>query len=243
MDRSDRIVLILGASGGIGSACARKFSAAGYACALQYHQNKAAIDALCAELPNAHALCADLRDASEARRLVSLAEYRLGAIDSIVYCAGTAQQKPFSDTTDEDFLSMYELHVMGAVRVVRAALGGMIDRGGGNIVLFSSMWGQVGGAAESAYSAAKGAVISLTRALAKELGVYQIRVNCVSPGLIDTPMNAMFSEDDLRPVVDATPLGRAGRPDEAAACALFLCESDASFVTGQVLSPNGGFVL
>ena len=138
---------------------------------------------------------------------------------------------------------MYELHVMGAVRVVRAALGGMIDRGGGNIVLFSSMWGQVGGAAESAYSAAKGAVISLTRALAKELGVYQIRVNCVSPGLIDTPMNAMFSEDDLRPVVDATPLGRAGTPEEAAACALFLCESDASFVTGQVLSPNGGFVI
>ena len=243
MNRSDRTVLILGASGGIGSACARKFSAAGYACALQYHQNKAAIDALCAELPNAHALCGDLRNASEARRLVSLAEDRLGAIDSIVDCAGTAQQKPFSDTTDEDFLSMYELHVMGAVRVVRAALGGMIDRGGGNIVLFSSMWGQVGGAAESAYSAAKGAVISLTRALAKELGVYQIRVNCVSPGLIDTPMNAMFSEDDLRPVVDATPLGRAGTPDEAAACALFLCESDASFVTGQVLSPNGGFVI
>ena len=91
--------------------------------------------------------------------------------------------------------------------------------------------------------AGAGAEEEMLRALAKELGVYQIRVNCVSPGLIDTPMNAMFSADDLRPVVDATPLGRAGTPDEAAACALFLCESDASFVTGQVLSPNGGFVI
>jgi len=236
-----KTVLILGASGGIGSACAKLFAQAGYACALQYRTNAQAVQALAAEFDDIHPIAADLTDAAQARRCVSLAAYHLGHIDSIVYCAGTAKQEAFSALEDEDFLAMYEVHVLGAVRVIRAALDELMQAQSPSVVLFSSMWGQVGAAGESHYAAAKGAVIALCKSLAKELAVYNIRVNCVSPGLIDTPMNSnMFTEDDLAPVIDRTPMNRAGTPEEAAACALFLCDEKASFITGQVLSPNGG---
>lgn len=239
-----KTVLILGASGGIGSACVKLFAQAGYACAVQYHTNQAPPDALAAEYAHIHPIQADLTDPAQARRCASLASYHLGHIDSIVYCAGVAKQEAFSALTDDDFLSMYEIHVMGAVRIIRAALDDLMQSNAPSIVLFSSMWGQVGAAGESHYAAAKGAVIALCKSLAKELAVYHIRVNCVCPGLIDTAMNRnLFCEEDLAPVVDRTPLSRVGTPEEAAACALFLCDEKASFVTGQVLCPNGGFVV
>ena len=237
-----KTVLILGASGGIGAACAQLFAQNGYACALQYRNHSEHLEEIAAQFDNIHLVQADLTDAAQARRCVSLAQYKLGHIDQIVYCAGTAQQEGFAALEDEDFLAMYNVHVLGAVRVIRAAMEDLIDADNSSVVLFSSMWGQVGAAGESHYAAAKGAVIALCKSLAKEFAVHNIRVNCVSPGLIDTPMNRnMFGEDDLAPVIDRTPLSRAGTPEEAAACALFLCSEQASFVTGQVLAPNGGF--
>lgn len=105
------------------------------------------------------------------------------------------------------------------------------------------MWGQVGASCEVAYSTTKGAVIAYTKALAKELGPSDIRVNCVSPGAIDTEMNAHLSPDDLAALAEETPLGRIGTPDEAAAAIAFLASEDASFLTGQVIAPNGGLVV
>ena len=239
-----KTVLILGASGGIGYACAKLFANAGYGCALQYRSNAQPLHTLAQTHKNIFPLQADLTVPAQARRCVSLAQYKLGHIDQIVYCAGTAQQEAFAALQDGDFLAMYDLHVLGAVRVIRAAMDDLIASDNASVVLYSSMWGQVGAAGESHYAAAKGAVIALCKSLAKELAVHGIRVNCVSPGLIDTPMNRnMFDKDDLTPVIDRTPLSRPGTPEEAAACALFLCSDQASFVTGQVLAPNGGMVV
>ena len=242
MQQPHKNVLILGASGGIGAACARTFSQNGWRCALQYNKHAVVAQALAAELDDAYTVCADLTDPAQARRCVSLAQYHLGRLDAVVYCAGQAQIMPFSTLSDEDFCAMYELHVLGAVRILRAALDDLIDAHG-SVVVFSSMWGQVGASCESHYAAAKGAVIALCKSLAKEFAVYGIRVNCVSPGLIDTRMNAALDTAALTPILQNTPLSRAGTPQEAAACALFLCSSAASFLTGQVLCPNGGLVV
>ena len=119
----------------------------------------------------------------------------------------------------------------------------MLGRQAGSIVTVSSMWGQVGASCEAAYSATKGAVIAYTKALAKELGPSNIRVNCVAPGVIDTDMNAHLAPADLASLADETPLGRIGAPEEAAAAIAFLASDEASFITGQVLAPNGGFVI
>ena len=123
------------------------------------------------------------------------------------------------------------------------ALPHMLGRKSDSIVTVSSMWGQVGASCEAAYSATKGAVIAYTKALAKELGPSNIRVNCVAPGVIDTDMNAHLSRSDMAALADETPLGRIGTPEEAAAAIAFLASDEASFITGQVLAPNGGFVI
>ena len=118
-----------------------------------------------------------------------------------------------------------------------------LRRHSGTIVTVSSMWGQVGASCEAAYSAAKGAAIAYTKALAKELGPSGIRVNCVAPGVIDTEMNAHLAREDMEALAEETPLGRIGTPEEAARAIAFLAGEESSFITGQVLAPNGGLVI
>ena len=119
----------------------------------------------------------------------------------------------------------------------------MLHAGHGSIVTVSSIWGQVGGACEAAYSATKGAVQSLSLALAKEFGPSGIRVNCIAPGVIETDMLSRFSQEDLEDLKEQTPLGRVGTPEDVADAALFLCSEDSKFITGQILSVGGGFGL
>ena len=233
-------VFITGGSRGIGAACVRAFAEAGRLAAFTYSARRDKAEALAAET-GALALCADSADKDAGESAVKTARESLGAIDTVVCNAGIAQQKLFQDITDDEWLTMLNVNLMGAVRTIRAALPDMLHRQKGSIVIVSSMWGERGASCESHYAASKAALIGLSKSLALELGPSGIRVNCVAPGVIDTDMNAMHGGDVMQSLADETPLERIGRADEVADSILYLCSEKASFVTGQVLGVTGGF--
>ena len=215
-------VFITGGSRGIGAACVRAFAEAGRPAAFTYSARRDKAEALAAET-GALALCADSADRDAVENAVKTARESLGAIDTVVCNAGIAQQKLFQDITDDEWLTMLNVNLMGAVRTIRAALPDMLHRQKGSIVIVSSMWGERGASCESHYAASS------------------IRVNCVAPGVIATDMNAMHGGDVMQSLADETPLERIGRADEVADSILYLCSEKASFVTGQVLGVTGGF--
>lgn len=235
-------VLITGGSRGIGAALVRRFSLSGYRVAFVYHQSHDAAAALALET-GALAICADVAVASEVDRAVREATEQLGHIDLLINNAAIAGFSLFTDITDAAWSRMMGVNLNGAFYFSRAVLPGMIARKQGCIINISSMWGQVGASCEVHYSTAKAGLIGLTRALAKEVGPSGIRVNCIAPGVIDTEMNASLCEEDLRALCEETPLGRIGTVSDVAEAAFFLAGEGASFITGQVLGVNGGFVI
>ncbi len=240
-------VLITGASRGIGRAAALLFGKKGYQVGINYLNNESAACSLAGQLKNLGVdslmLQGDVSDRAQVRRMFSQIEYHFGGLDVLVNNAGIAQQKVFTEITDNDWDKMFSIHVKGTFYCCQYAIPLMQNTGGGSIINLSSMWGQVGGSCEVHYSAAKAAVIGMTKALAKELGLSHIRVNCVAPGVIDTDMNDNLSGDTLDGIRQATPLGYIGTPEDAAEAILFLAGEGSRFITGQVLSPNGGFVI
>ena len=241
-------VLITGASRGIGAACARRFARDGWKVAVHYYKSEAEALALAEELRAAGAeavpVRGDLSDPAQAARAVEGAQAALGHLDALVCNAGVALPvQLLTDTTDDQWRRVMGTDLDGVFFTLRAAIPGMVSRKRGAIVTLSSMWGQTGGSCEVAYSATKGAVIAYTKALAKEVGPSNIRVNCVAPGVIATEMNARLGAEDLAALAEETPLGRIGTPEEVAKTIAFLAGDEASFLTGQVLSPNGGLVI
>lgn len=244
----NRTVLITGASGGIGQATALSFWQRGYKVILHYHTHGERILRLCRDMNNtrpssAIVLSADITDRSQVNALFKRSEKAFGSVDVLVNNAGIAQQKLFTDLSDSDWDRMFDTNVKGMFYCCQRAVPQMIRQKQGKIVNISSMWGQVGASCEVHYSAAKGAVIAFTKALAKELGPSGIQVNCVAPGVIDTPMNGCLSPDTVQALKEETPLGTIGTPQDVAECILFLSSPQSDFITGQVLSPNGGIVI
>lgn len=240
-------VLITGAARGIGRACARKFAEEGYAVTAGYVRAAEQAERLKEEITQMGGQCltvaADVQDRAAVHRMVRLAQAHFGTPDVLVCNAGIAQQKLFSEITEEEWERMLSVNVGGMYRVIQEALPDMISRGSGSIVTVSSMWGQVGASCEVHYSASKAAVIGLTKALAKELGLSGIRVNCVAPGVVATEMNAMHGADVLQELAEQIPLNRIGTPEEVADMVYLLASEQARFVTGQVLGVNGGMIL
>ena len=240
-----RTALVTGASGGIGQAIARELAQRGWQVALHYFQNQEAAQALEADIRRAggaaKAYRADLREESQVEALFSQVEKDWGFVEGLVNNAGVAWKGLFTDMTLEEWHGVLDGDLTSVFLCCRRALPPMIRRKRGSIVNVSSMWGQVGASCEAAYSAAKAGVIGLTKALAQEEGPSGIRVNCVAPGVIDTPMNGDLSPADLDALREETPLERIGTPQETAQAIAFLLEHP--FVTGQVLGVNGGMVI
>lgn len=241
-------VLITGASRGIGAATARLFAQRGWNVAVNYNKSAQAAQALVQELTDlgarACALQADVSDPVQAAALVEQVLGQLGGLDVLVCNAGIAlPQQLITDTTDEQWRSVFAANVDGAFYTIRAAVPHFVRQKAGRIITLSSVWGITGGSCEVAYSASKGAVIALTRALAKELGPSGITVNCVAPGVIATDMNAHLDEESLEALRQETPLERVGAPEDVARSILFLAGSGGEFLTGQVLQPNGGIYI
>ena len=242
-----KTVLITGASRGIGAKTARLFAQKGWAVAVNYRNSREAAEELVSEIRKnggtALAIPADVGDPEQVEALFRTAEQELGQIEALVNNAGIAQQKLFTDLTDEDWDELFRVDVKGVFLCCRRALPAMIRRHRGVIVNISSMWGQVGASCEVHYSAAKAAVIGLTRALAKEVGPSGIRVNCIAPGVIRTEMNGNLTPETLEALKEETPLELLGDPADVAKAAWFLTSEDSAFITGQVLGVNGGMVI
>lgn len=244
---SQPIALITGASGGIGSAIARRLAGEGYPVILQYHQNQTAAFQLKQEIiaagGNALALPCDLTSLAQIQTMFDTIKNQWGEVGVLINNAAISRQELFTDMTEENWQEMWQTNVSSAIWCSKLALPAMISRKTGKIINISSIWGMVGASCEVAYSATKGALISFTKALAKEVGPSGIAVNCIAPGVIDTPMNSHLAPEDLDALREETPLGAIGSPQDVAALVSFLLSSGGDFITGQVISPNGGFVI
>ena len=235
--------LITGGSRGIGAATVRAFASAGYRTAFFYRSSETAAQALAPET-GAYAIQCDIRDSASTAAACKQAARLLGHIDVLVNNAGIAQQKLFTDITPQEWRSMTATNLDSVFYCSREALRRfMLPAHRGAIVNISSMWGQVGASCEVHYSASKAGVIGLTKALAKEVGLSGIRVNCVAPGVVMTDMMKDFDSDTLAALREETPLNALGTPEQIAEAVAFLCSDRASFITGQVLGVNGGFVI
>jgi len=244
---NNKTVLITGASRGIGAATAIAFAEQGYNIVLSYNTNADAAhrvaDSITAMNCNCISIPADVSDQSQVDDMFAAASARFGGVDILVNNAGIAMQKMLCDTSAAEWDALFAVNMRGMFLCAKAAMPYMVAKKEGCIVNVSSVWGMVGASCEVAYSASKAAVIGFTKALAKEAGPSGIRVNCVAPGAIDTDMNIALDEAALSAIADETPLGRMGTPAEVAAVIRFLCGGDAAFMAGQVVSPNGGWVV
>ncbi len=242
-----KAAFITGGSRGIGRAVVRRLAAEGYAVGINYLQAHEAARALEAELLSqgrpALAVQADVADRQAVTAAIRRVEDAFGPVALLVNNAGIAKQHQFQDITDAVWRRFFAVHLDGAFHTIQAVLPHMLHEKAGCIINISSIWGQRGASCEVAYSATKAAIIGLTRSLAMELAPSRIRVNCVAPGVIRTDMTETLGEDTLRELAEETPLGRLGTPEDIAAAVAFLAAEEASFITGQVLTPDGGFIL
>lgn len=233
--------LITGASRGIGKECVYELSKMGYRVFLNYNKSKEEAEKISKET-GAVIVKADISRSDEVQNMADFIHENYGMIDVLVNNAGIAQQKMFTDITEEDWDNIFNVNIKGMFLVSKSFINDMIFKKSGKIINVSSMWGVTGASCEVHYSAAKAAVIGFTKALAKELGPSGICVNCVAPGVIDTDMNKNLTKEDYASLCEETPLGRIGTANEVAKTIAFLADNS-SFITGQVINVDGGMVI
>ena len=242
-----KTAFVTGASRGIGRAIARTLARDGYAVGVNYLKEKEKAESLVSELRAeglaVMAVQADVSDRAAITAAIRAVETEFGAVEVLVNNAGISQQDLFQYTDEALWRRLFAVNVDGVYNTVQAVLPDMIARQSGSIVNISSMWGLRGASCEVSYSATKAAVIGLTRSLAMELAPSHIRVNCVAPGVIRTDMVEKLGQETIDALTEETPLGRIGTPEDIANAVAFLASEKASFITGQVLTADGGFIL
>lgn len=239
---SNRKVIITGGSRGIGAESVKAFALLGDNVAFIYRNSDEHALALSNET-GAHPIKADLSDCAYAKSAVEDAISYLGGVDILVNNVGISHIGLFTDMTTEEYKRLMGTNLDSAVFCSQSVLPAMIHQKSGRIINVSSMWGQVGASCEVIYSASKAALIGFTKALAKEVGPSGITVNCISPGVINTEMNASLDPSILAELADETPLSRIGTAREVSDAVIFIASESASFITGQVIGVNGGMVM
>ena len=233
-----KTALVTGGAGGIGTAVCRALARDGYRVAVGYHTSKEKAERLAEEL-GGMAVYGDVADPESVEAMFAA----VGEVDLLVNNAGIAHYGLITDLSYADWRELMAVNLDGAFLCCRAAVPGMVHRKAGNIIIISSMWGQVGASCETAYSASKSALCGMTKALAKELAPSGVRVNCIAPGVVLTPMLSNFSAAELEDLRLETPLERLGEPEDVAELVAYVASDRAKFMTGQVIGLNGGFVI
>lgn len=239
-------VIVTGGAKGIGASCVRAFVKAGYNVIVNYKTSEQKASELCSELEGeagaAYPVCGDVSVYEQARRVAKMCEYKFGAVDILVNNAGVSRIGVIEAAGEEDYASIMDGNFKSCFNMCRAAAPYMREKAG-RIINISSMWGVAGASCEALYSSSKSAVIGLTKSLAKELAISGTTVNCIAPGFIDTDMNACLSDEEKAEIISKTPISRAGLPEDIANAVLFFASPSSSFITGQVLCVDGGFIL
>lgn len=242
-----KTVLITGASRGIGKEIALKFAREGYNIILNYNTSESKAKDIAVQIKKCGVKClmlrADVAIEENVKQMVARAIDEFGKIDVLVNNAGVALSKLFQLTTTDEIARVFGVNTFGVINCSKAVVPSMVSDKNGKIINISSIWGKVGASMETIYSASKGAVIAFTMALAKELAPSNISVNCVCPGVIDTDMLLEYNEDDKNDLKEQTPLNRLGTPQDVANAVYFLASDNASFITGQIITVDGGFAL
>lgn len=245
--RMEKTVLITGGSRGIGRAAVVLFARSGWRVLLNYLRSETeALELAECMKEEGHTVlpfCADVADSAQVEAMVQACMTYFHGIDALINNAGISSQALFTDISPDSWNEMLNVHVNGMYYCCRSVVPHMLSKKRGSIINVSSIWGMTGAACEVHYSTAKAAVIGFTKALAKEMGPSGVRVNCVAPGIVQTEMNAFLGEGEADALRAQTPLLRFGTPEEIARTMLFLASDDAGFITGQVISPNGGLVI
>ena len=242
-----KTALITGASRGIGREIAKLFAKNNYNVVINYNNSQKEAEELLEELTKENCSVrifkADVSNVNEANALVNYTIGQFEKIDVLVNNAGISRYNTFTDISYEEWHEVMNVNLNSVFYVTKKALQYMLDEHSGKIINISSMWGLVGSSNEVHYSTSKAALIGMTKALAKELGPSNIQVNAIAPGVIETDMLSDISDETIEMLKYETPLMRIGKPIDIARCALFLAEEGGDFITGQVISYNGGFVI
>lgn len=243
-----KTVIVTGGAKGIGAAIVKEFALHGYNVCINYNTSEKKANELKKELLeqgcNVETFCANVSDRQKVDEMIDFVIKRFGSIDVVVNNAGICEYKLFTDITNEDLDKMYNSTVVGTFNVTQSALKKyMINKKDGVIINIASIWGMVGASCEVNYSTAKSAIIGMTKALAKELGPSNIRVNAIAPGAIYTDMMADLSEETIESFKEEIPLNRIGKVEDISGIVAFLVSEKGSYITGQVISPNGGVVI
>ena len=242
-----KTVLITGGARGIGKAMSKAFAKEGYNVLVNFNKSENEAKELYTILNEKNfsvkLFKADISNREDVEDMVDYCIKEFGGLDVLVNNAGVSQDKLFTDITDEDWDNMMNINLKGSFYCSQVALKYIISEKKGNIINISSIWGISGASCEVHYSITKAGIIGMTKALAKEVGPSNIRVNSIAPGVINTDMLSGYNEEDIDALVEETPLMRLGTPEDIANCAIFLASDKSNFITGQVISPNGGFVI
>ncbi len=241
----NKVALVTGGARGIGKSISIMLANEGYHVFINYNKSSIQAIELKKELTlqgyNIDIVKADISKEEEVDAMMEYVFKKVKYVDVLVNNSGVSNEKLFTDTTSRDYNKVFDTNVKGTFLVTAPIAKKMVKNHSGCIINISSIWGITGASCETLYSSSKAAIIGFTKALAKELGPSNIRVNAIAPGMIATDMNAIYSDDEIDVIREDTPLMRIGKPDDISKCAKWLISDD--FTTGQIISPNGGWVI